>query len=506
VIGAGEPALPGIAAGHNDRVAFGFTIVGMDQQDLYVERLDPADPDRYLFQGRSEPMQIERERLHVRGQADREVVLRFTRHGPVLHRDVARGRAYALRWVGTEPGAAGYLRSLALDTARNRDEFLRAVDGWKVPSENIVYADVDGNIGWVAAGLAPVRPGWNGLLPVPGHEGKYEWQGFIARADLPQLFNPSSGFIATANHNILPPAYDKALGYEFGSASRFTRILEVLEGARRDGRRLSVADFERLQHDELSIVRASSVPEGDAGRAARVLTAWDGVLGKDSGAAALFQIWLPRLTRAVNDVVASAPGSTAGRLTTDRFLALLHASGLLSAPVSSSAWVDGTPRPGAARTIPRPTGEVARAVAGALTGPALAEAWHEAVNQMGVDPHAWAWGRMHRARFEHPLAFTPARAEVMNLGEVARGGDGTTPNATGSGARQTAGASYREVIDVADWDRSTTINAPGLSGQPGSPHYGDLLPLWAAGRYHQMAFSRGAVEKAAASRLWLRPR
>ncbi len=177
VIGAGEPALPGVAAGHNDRIAFGFTIVNMDQQDLYVERLDPHDEGRYLYRGRYEPMRVERETVAVRGEPPRQVVLRFTRHGAVVHVDAARHRAFALRWVGSEPGAAGYLQSLAIDTARTWEEFRGAVAGWKVPSENLVYADVDGNIGWIAAGLSPVRPNWSGLLPVPGHEGQYRVAG-----------------------------------------------------------------------------------------------------------------------------------------------------------------------------------------------------------------------------------------------------------------------------------------------------------------------------------------
>jgi penicillin amidase len=249
VIGAGEPALPGVAAGHNDRIAFGFTIVGIDQQDLYIEQLNPENPDRYLDRGAWEPIRVEREQLLVRGEQPREIELRFTRHGPVLHVDAARHRAYALRWVGTEPGSAGYLRSLVIDTAHNWREFLSALDGWKVPSENLVYADVDGNIGWMAAGLAPVRPNWNGLLPVPGHGGKYEWDGFLKASELPRLFNPRSGLIATANHNILPPGYERPLGYEFAAPYRFARILEVLERGRRRQERFTVADFERLQHD-----------------------------------------------------------------------------------------------------------------------------------------------------------------------------------------------------------------------------------------------------------------
>jgi penicillin amidase len=528
VIGAGEPALPGVAAGHNDRIAFGFTIVGIDQQDLYVEHLNAENPTRYSYRGAWEPIRVEQEQLLVRGEQPREIELRFTRHGPVLHVDAARRRAYALRWVGTEPGAAGYLRSLVIDAARNWREFRSALDGWKVPSENLVYADEDGNIGWMAAGLAPVRPNWNGLLPVPGQEGKYEWDGFLKASELPQLFNPRSGLIATANHNILPPRYGKGLGYEFSAPYRFARIIEVLERGRRQGERFTVADVERLQHDETSVVaqivcealrqaladRSSTgtrPPSAAAEQAARMLTTWNGVLGKDSAAAALYEMWLPKLATSFRDaVIAPEDRVHAGdRMTTERLLGLLTAASLARVDLQPgfAAWVDGSPRaPWAAVAARRRLApETRRRAIDVLTGSALEEAWREATARMGPDPAGWAWGRIHRAAFEHPLAFTAARSEVMSLGDVPRGGDATTPNATGSGPRQTSGASYREVLDLSDWDRSVTINVPGLSGQPESPHYGDLLPLWADGRYHPLPFSREAVERYAAERLRLVP-
>jgi penicillin G amidase len=528
VIGAGEPALPGVAAGHNDRVAFGFTIVGMDQQDLYVERLDPANPDRYLFRGVSEPMTIERATIAVRGEAPREVALRFTRHGPVLHIDHPRGRAYALRWVGAEPGGAGYLRSLAIDTVRDWNGFREAVSGWKVPSENLVYADVDGNIGWIAAGLAPVRAGWNGLLPVPGHEGKYEWSGFLPLADLPQVFNPASGFIATANHNILPAGYAKALGYEFSSPFRFWRILEVLRDGAAAGRTFTVADFERLQHDERSVVSAgilaalrtaaaeagavsSAVTGDDAERRAALamLAAWDGGSSRDSAAAALYETWLPKLKAAI--AAGMAPGRTSqGRpgqstIGDQALLTLLARAGLRGAVAAPDPWVDGSPRCRGCQVPTDASAEERAAVRAALVGTPLAETWRELAGKLGPDPAGWSWGRMHRASFEHALAGSPALRALMNTPDVPRGGDATTPNATGAGARQTAGASFREVLDVADWDRSTTINVPGASGQPGSPHYADLMPLWAEERYHPLPFSRRAVESSAAHRLTLIP-
>ncbi len=526
VIGAGEPALPGVAAGHNDRVAFGFTIVGMDQQDLYVEQLDPANADRYLYKGTWEALRVERERVKVKDEPDREIELRFTRHGPVLHVDAARHRAYALRWVGSEPGSAGYLRSLMLDTARNLQDFRAAVAGWKVPSENIVYADVDGNIAWIAAGLAPIRKNWTGLLPVPGQNGEYEWAGFLRADDLPQLTNPASGFIATANHNILPPAYQHVLGYEFGAPWRFARIMESFPL-----NRPAVAECQRVQLDEESIParaigyalalavseRESSQKQRDDEQAISLLTGGNpagsatGRLDRRSAAAALYETWLPLLTRDFSQAFISAADRQAGaRMSTDRILELLEQARLWLPPPGMTCWVDGTPRPAGGK---RETAGGTRAadhplrarVKDVLTGPALGEAYRAVVKRLGPDPAKWAWGDMHHASFEHPLAFTADRQAVMNLAPVPRGGDSTTPNATGAGARQTAGASYREVIDVADWDRSATINVPGESGQPESEYYANLLPLWAQGEYHQMAFSRSAVERVAARTLRLVP-
>ncbi len=522
-IGAGEPALPGVAAGHNDRVAFGFTIVGMDQQDLYVEQLDPADHSRYRYRDGWEAMKVERDKIAVKGEAVRDVTLRFTRHGPVLHVDEARHRAYALRWVGSEPGAAGYLKSIALNTASDWRSFREAAAGWKVPSENLVYADVDGNIGWIAAGLAPVRRGWDGLMPVPGHEGRYEWSGFLGIDDLPQAFNPASGLIATANHDILPRGYPRALGFEFGAPFRFGRILEVL-GDGRGPRRFTVADFERLQHDEQSVLaRAVSAalaraakargaearlsgPDTDTHlRALSLLSGWDGTLSKASAPAALYQTWLPRLSAALATALTpEADRRHMSSVSNGRLFELLIATGLAPKPTWWGYWVDGRPGGMSPATLePDPTHRAV--LEAALTGPTLVEAWRELAKRFGPDPGQWAWGKIHTASFRHPLASTAAEQQLMNTGAVPRGGDGTTPNATGSGARQTAGASYREVIDVSSWDNSVMTNVPGQSGQPGSPHYADLFPLWAEGRYHPMLFSRAAVEKHAATRLKLVP-
>jgi penicillin amidase len=491
VIGAGEPALPGVAAGHNERVGFGFTIVGIDQQDIYVEEINPANPNEYRYRGKWERMRVERERIKVKGEAQpREVELKFTVHGPVIHEDRERHRAYALRWVGSEPGTAGYLASLTLNRARNWKEFLKAIERWKVPSENLVYADVDGNIGWVAAGMTPIRKGWSGLLPVPGAEGKYEWQGFLPVAELPQIYNPAKHFIATANHNILPPGYKRELGYEWANPIRFWRIAEVLSSA---SGKFNVADFEKLQHDEVSlpareltaVLREAKGVKLELRPFVEMLTNWDCRLGKDSAAAALFEIWLTKLTPAVfrRHVPPDAWRAVAGRVSPLKTIDALKNL--------APRWFGG---------------ENPRASRDAALLTSLEEAVKEARERLGDNPSSWRWGALHVAQFRHALSTDAERRALFDLPAVERGGDGNTVNNTsGPNFRQNHGASFREILDVSDWDRSVATSVPGQSGQPGSKHYADLLPLWAEGKYFPLLYSKQKVEAMARQRLMLEP-
>lgn len=476
VIGAGEPAIPGIATGHNDRIGFGITIDGYDQVDLYVEKTSPQNPNRYLYRGQWLEMRIERESIHVKGQPKpTEVELKFTRHGPVIYEDRARNRAVVLRWAGSEPGAAGYLGSLSLARARNWPDFLAALQRCKVPALNYVYADVDGNIGWVAAGLVPVRKNWSGLLPVPGHTGRYEWEGFLPLKDLPQTYNPSSHYVATANHNILPKGYPHRVGFEFAAPFRFQRIDEVL----RARRKFTVEDFQRLQHDESSLPARrllAMLLARDRSAAFKLLENWNGVLSKDSGPAALFELWIRELPAqyAQSQVAPEARSLVLRHLALPSLLRLLE-----DLPATTRA---------------------------RILNQALEAASTRARTLLGEDVKMWRWGRLHTILLRHPLSDTEERSRVFDLGPVERGGDANTPNATsGSGLRQQNGASYRHILDLADWDRSVFTSVPGQSGQPGSPHYGDLLPLWAEGKYALLPFTRQAVEKLTRHRLLLEP-
>ncbi|PWT90245.1 MAG: penicillin acylase family protein, partial [Proteobacteria bacterium] len=431
-IGAGEPGLPGIALGHNPDIAFGFTIVGIDQQDLYVEKVNPENAAEYRYRGAWKKFDTAAQTLLVKGAPKQSLTLRYTVHGPVIYEDPSKHLAYALKWVGSEPGTAGYMAGITLARAHDWKEFRAAMSRYRVPSENLVYADTKGNIGWQVGGLTPVRDGWNGLLPVPGDAGRYEWTGFRDSDELPFEFNPARHYIATANHNILPEGYKIPLGYDgWAQPFRVDRIRQMLDS----GRKFDIADFVRMQQDVTSLAARQFQdrlhgwnPPADS-RAAKVrneVLAWNAELRADSRVALIYEVWTAKLGSATDE---------------------------------------------------------------AALGKSLDAALDQIEHQFGKDESAWQWGKLHQLTLSHPLG-----KREYQLGPVARPGDGNTVNATsGANFRQTNGASWREVLDVGDWDRSVMTNVPGESGDPSSPHYGDLLNDWAAGKYHPMPFSRKAV-------------
>ncbi len=492
VIGAGEPGVPGVAAGHNGAIAFGFTIVGMDQQDVYVESVKPcaqtpkagSTPSGarcYFNHGGWVPVRAIADTIRVKGAARRAVLLEFTEHGPIVAEDTLRKRAFALKFVGTEPGTAGYMASLSLDRATEWTAFVDAARRWRLPTENLIYADTTGNIGWVASGLMPIRS-WSGLLPVPG-DGRYEWQGFLDVKELPQSYNPPDGVIVTANNNILPPGYTKPINYEWAAPYRATRIRSLLDARGK----FTVEDFKLLQHDEYSAPASQLVPvllaaadkQGLGERAdVAALRGWDFTMRADQAAPAIYEAWLNEVRARLLRLLLPAELATGvGRVFDLETLAELVQK------------ADGRLGTNSART--RDT----------LVLGALDAAVATLTTELGADQAAWTWGALHLAKFPHALV------KSFDLPSVRRGGDGTTVNATsGGGWTQTAGASFREIIDVANWDNSWATSTPGQSGQPGSPHYGDLLALWGRGEYFPLSYSRAKVEAATKHVLVLSPR
>ena len=494
VIGGGEPVLPGVSIGHNEHGAWGLTVFGQDNEDLYVYETNPDDPGRYRHLGRWEEMTVIRETIPVRGRGGVEVELKYTRHGPVVFEDPDNHAAYAVAAAWLDYGSAPYLASLRMDQATTWEEFVEACSYSRIPSENMVWADRAGNIGYQAVGVSPIRPNHSGLVPVPG-DGRYEWDGFLPIKALPSVVNPPKGYFGTANNYTLldvPARYPhwEALHYTWGDQMRAARVEEVLAAARH----MTVVDNMRLMMDELSVAARNLVEllrdlpglDGRADRARRMLLDWDAVLDRESAAAAVYVSWERELRAAVRrTVVPAAARDYVRSVNTKRLI------DWLTAP-------DGR------------FGDDPLAGRDAVLRETLSAALDGLRDRFGTaDATAWQYGG---ERFKHVLIRHPLSAAVdaglrrrLDVGPFPRGGYGGTVHNTGNGDNQTSGASFMIVADTADWDNSVGLNTPGQAGDPDSPHYRDLFEVWARDRYFPIFFSRAKIDSVTESVTLLRP-
>jgi penicillin amidase len=488
VIGGGEPALPGISIGHNDYGAWGLTIFGTDSEDLYVYETNPANPSQYKYGGGWEAMTVIKDSIPVKGGSPMAVELKYTRHGPVVYEDKGHHKAYAVRAAWREVGGAPYLASLRMDQAHSWDQFVDACNYSRIPAENMVWADVDGNIGYQAVGIAPLRPNWSGLVPVPG-DGRYEWDGYLPIKALPHVLNPEKGFFNTSNNYLIPPGwpYKDALHYIWADAFRASSVAEFLGS----GRLFSVPDMIQLQNNDLSIPARSLVPllrdldltSPPSQQAQGHLLHWNYVLDKDSVPAGIYEMWQRRLQSNIRDLM--VPKEARAFVGMPELTKII---GWLQAP-------DG--RFGADPIAGR----------NALMAKSLDEAVAELTKRLGQDQDKWQLGAYHHALIHHPMtaALKPELRAKFDVGGLPRGGDSYTVTATGGGDNQVSGGSFKIIVDTEDWDRSVGLNNPGQSGDVSSPHYRDLYELWARGKYFPIFYSRTKVESVAEKTFELKP-
>ena len=481
VIGGGEPSLPGISIGHNEYGAWGLTIFGIDSEDLYVYDTNPEDPSQYKYAGGWESMTMIKESIPVKGESPAAVELKFTRHGPVIFEDKAHRKAYAVRAAWRKIGGAPYLASLRMDQAKSWEEFRDACVYSRVPAENMVWADKDGNIGYQAVGIAPLRPNWSGLLPVPG-DGRYEWDGFLPIKALPHVENPEKGFFNTSNNYLIPPGwpYKDALNYTWTDPYRADSVEQFL----RSGRMFTVADMVQLQNSVLSIPARELVPmlreitlrdmksSNRATEEARErLLHWDFNLDKDSVPAGIYELWQRQIQANVRA----------------RFIPEEAQDSIGMPPISKMIhWLED------------PDGRFGSdPIAGrdALLLKSLDEAVANLTQRVGADMEKWNLGAYHHALIHHPMsnALKPADRAKYDVGDLPRGGDAYTVDATGFD-NQSGGGSFKIIVDTEDWDNSLGLNTPGQSGDVNSPHYRDLYQLWARGRYFPIFYSRKKIE------------
>lgn len=488
VIGGGEPELPGISIGHNEYGAWGLTVYGNDSEDLYVYETNPSNPNQYKYKGAWEDMTVIRDRINVKGESPVSVDLKYTRHGPVLSEDKAHNKAYALRAGWREIGNSPYLASLRMNQAKTWEEFREACKYSALPSENMVWADRAGNIGWQAVGIQPIRPNFSGLVPVPG-DGRYEWSGYLPMLELPHVYNPEKGWFATANGYLAPLDYRKdAVHFTWADPFRTSRIDEFLGS----GRKHALIDMMQLQQDEFSIPARSLVPlladvktDDPAVRDALAkLRDWNFVLDKNSIPAGIYVAWERRLSTNVRDLMVPVPSRTViGFINMKRIIDLL---------ASPPAEFGSNPLAGRDAVLVR----------------SMKEALGDLTEKLGPDPARWQYGqeKYKHSTIMHLLsgAVKPEVRAQLDVGALPRGGNGYTVNNTGGADNQLSGPSFRVAIDTENWDTAVGTNAPGQSGDPDSPHYRDLYPIWATGKYFPLYYSRGKVESAAETKqLWV---
>ncbi|MEN5278977.1 penicillin acylase family protein [Brucella sp. TWI432] len=472
VIGAGEPMVPGISLGHNGTAAFGLTIFGADQEDIYVYQTDENDPDQYVYQGGWEKVTTITENIPVKGYPDQIVELKFTRHGPVLYEDKANNRAFGLRTVWMDAGMAPYMASLSVMRAKTYAEYASALDGWGCPSVNHIYADTTNAIAWKPSGATPVRENWDGLLPVPG-DGRYEWKGYLAPQSGPVEVNPQRGFIATANAMNVPDVWtanNPAIGFEWLDSSRHDTLHWELS---RDAP-ISLEDCARLQASTFSPIaarvlkRLKALFQNNDDQTWLLLRDWDANLSVISAPAALFEVWFSKY---LGPLIAKAEGAA------PEVIPLLMP---FDAP-SIVAWLENA----------NPTNEHM-----IIIQQSLADAWAECVSLMGADATQWAWGDIHKLELRHPLqALTD---EDWSLKPIPLGGSSSTLNYATYRLHDfsvVAGPSVRMIIDVGEWDNSLFVNNPGQSGTPGSRQYQDLVENWRLGLMVPLLYSKEAVDK-----------
>ena len=485
VIGGGEPILPGVSIGHNEYGAWGLTIFQTDMEDMYVYKIDPQNRNRYMHHGQWLMFKTLPDTIRIKGQSPITLEHRYSVHGPVVFVDTLRNLAYAIRCAWLEPGSAPYLASLRMNQARSWTEFRQACAYSFVPAENMVWADRKGNIGWQTVGLAPVRKNHSGMVPVMDNP-RHEWNGYQPVLERPGAYNPREGFIATANENLTPLAYPHmhSIGYNWADPYRGMRIREVLQ----DGRRFSIPDMAALQTDYLSLPARQLVPlllavdmkDTMLENYKQNLSSWDFILSPRSAAAGLYILTERRIEEKL--LALFLPENDDGIKTND-----VSINNLSSQAMMRWLWSpDG-------RFGPDPLEK---------RNEIIVSSFRDAVDKMislfGIDLSQWKYGHesFKHVRLSHALSVVAdtGLSNKFNTLSLLRGGNGNTVNSTGDVNNQASGASFRIIVDCADWDHTLAINTPGQQGDPDQPHYKDLFQVWAKDQYFPLFFSEGKLK------------
>lgn len=498
-IGFTFPGVPGIIIGHNDYIAWGVTNVGADNTDLYIETLDPINhPGQFMYDRGWQPMDVRQQTIHIRGGASKTITIESTIHGPIINSgldDLKKYPPVSLKWTALQQSYS-FRGFFQLNFARNWSEFLGSLSNISI-SQNFVYADTYGNIGYRMSGVLPIRPAANGLLPVAGNTSDHEWQGYVPQNEMPTLYNPDTHIIATANNQIVPSDYPVYVTNDWDCGYRARRIDDLLTSKPT----LSIADIEQIQADVYSIPASKLVPAfiqagqaagGDAAKAAALLQGWDYNMTRNSTAAAVYEVTAGTMVR---QIVEPALGKDIYTIYQNNATPSCMFTMLINLVTQPSQMLDSSQTRDAA---------ISKAMAAAVQSLRA---------QFGNDTSKWQWGALHTAHFQHPLASVKPLDKIFDVAPVARPGDNSTINVGGSGDFTADPASYaqrtvpsmRQIIDLSNFNNSVWVTTTGESGQPFSAHYSDLVPLWDQNRYQAMLFTAAAVAKDNQALLLMQP-
>ncbi|WP_334878303.1 penicillin acylase family protein [Nostoc sp.] len=500
----------GVIIGHSDRIAWGVTNVQSDVMDLYIEKINPKNPNQYEVNGKWVDMQLVPETIQVAGSQTIVQTVRYTRHGPILSDvspnlkdfkpskslELPQNYAVALRWTALAPSKLGYAIP-QINRAQNWQEFRSAASNYDVPAQNLVYADIDGNIGYQMPGKFPIRAQGDGRYPIPGWTDEYEWQGYINFEKLPKSFNPPQGYIATAN-NLVMREYPYLITADWVYGYRAKRIVEMIS---QQTQPISLKDVQQIQGDDRNLNAQTLVPLlksiiVDTPRlqaAQKLLQDWNLQLEMTSPAAALFEVfWKHLLADTFHDQLPEKYFPDGG----DRWYAVV--ANLVKQP--NSAWWDN-------RNTPKVENR----------NQILRQSFIEAVDELeriqSKDPNNWNWGKLHTITFRNATLGKSGVAPIealFNRGAFATSGNGETVNANRWRANKsfevTDIPSLRMIVDLGNLDNSLAIHTPGQSGHAFHSHYNDMVEPWRKIEYHQMLWELKNVTENTTATLRLIPK
>ena len=475
VIGGGEPEIPGISIGHNGYGAWGLTVFRTDAEDLYIYELNPENSKQYYHKGEWVDFNIIMESIPVKEGEDYEIELYYSIHGPVTLIDENRNRAYAVRCGWLEVGGSPYLASLRMNQSNSWEEFREACNYSNIPGENMIWADKDGNIGWQAVGIAPIRNTHSGMVPVMG-DGRYEWDGYLPIIEKPNDFNPDNEFLATANENVTPLSYNKwnAIGFSWADPFRGDRVDQFLL----DSKKFTMQDMIELQVDYYSppalyltgmLSRLINYDENflkEYDDYIWRLIDWDNKLNKNSVEATIYVNWERNIINEFNKEY--VPEKVKGLIRVQLFKIMNKLYNMDEK----------------------------------LRNNFLKKTFISSINDLkskfGDKTDEWVYGQdgYKHIKVKHPLEdiVNDSIYKILSFQKYPRGGNGYTVGATGSNLSQSHGATFKVIIDTKDWDNSLASNSPGQSGDPSSLFYRNLYKEWAEDKYFNLLYSKEKIE------------